>query len=163
MGPEGHSRDEGYKTSWGSALYRDQTFDHDATVVERLERAGAVLVAKLSTGELAYDDVWSDGKQEYQTRNPWDPSEGSSGSSAGPASATAAGLVGFAMGTESGGSILHPASRCGATGLRPTFGRVSRHGVMAVAGSLDKVAVSAGRSKTALWCSTRFTGPTAKI
>lgn len=108
---------KGYKTSWGSALYKDQTFDYDATVVERLERAGAVLVAKLSTGELAYDDVWSDGTQEYQTRNPWDPSEGSGGSSAGPASATAAGLVGFAIGTESGGSILHPASRCGATGF----------------------------------------------
>ena len=130
---------KGYNTSWGSALYQDQKFDYDATVVERLERSGAVLIAKLSTGELAYDDVWSDGKQEYQTRNPWNPAEGSNGSSAGPASATAAGLVGFAIGTETGGSILHPATRCGVTGLRPTFGRVSRRGVMTVAGSLDKV------------------------
>ena len=109
--------------------------DYDATVVRRLEEAGAVLVAKLSTGELAYDDVWFGG----QTKNPWNQDEGSGGSSAGPAAATAAGLVGFSLGTETGGSIVEPSARCGVVGLRPTFGRVSRHGAMTVAWSLDKI------------------------
>ena len=125
----------GYPTTWGAALYKDRVIDQDATVVRRLEEAGAILVAKLSTGELAYDDVWFGG----QTKNPWNLDEGSGGSSAGPAAATAAGLVGFALGTETGGSIVEPAARCGVVGLRPTFGRVSRHGAMTVAWSLDKI------------------------
>ena len=125
----------GYPTTWGAAVYKDRVIDHDATVVRRLEEAGAVLVAKLSTGELAYDDVWFGG----QTKNPWNIEEGSGGSSAGPAAATAAGLVAFGLGSETGGSIMEPAARCGVVGLRPTFGRVSRYGAMTVAGSLDKI------------------------
>jgi Asp-tRNA(Asn)/Glu-tRNA(Gln) amidotransferase A subunit family amidase len=126
---------KGYRTTWGAPLFRDRILDTDATVVSRLEKAGAVLIAKLSTGELAHDDVWFGG----QTKNPWDLQEGANGSSAGPGSATAAGLVGFAIGTETGGSIVAPAIRCGVTSLRPTFGRVSRHGVMPGAWSFDKV------------------------
>lgn len=125
----------GYPTTWGAPLFKDQVIPTDATVVERLEKAGAVLLAKLATGELAHDDVWFGG----QTKNPWDVTEGSGGSSAGPGSATAAGLVGFAIGTETGGSIIDPAIRCGVTALRPTFGRVSRQGVMPGAWSFDKV------------------------
>ncbi len=125
----------GYATTWGAAPFRDQQIPEDATAVRRLDEAGAVLVAKLSAGALAWGDVWFGGK----TRNPWNPKQGSSGSSAGSASAVAAGLVGFALGTETYGSIVSPASRCGATGLRPTFGRVSRHGVMALSWTLDKV------------------------
>ncbi len=125
----------GYKTTGGSEAFRDQVIDMDATVVTRLEEAGAVLVAKLSTGELARGDRWFGGR----TRNPWNPEEGSGGSSAGPGSATAAGLVGFSLGTETLGSILGPSRTCGVTGLRPTYGRVSRHGVMPAAWSLDKV------------------------
>ncbi len=125
----------GYRTTWGSEAYRDQTVDLDATVVSRLEEAGAVLVAKLSTGEIARGDRWFD----KQTRNPWKTDEGSGGSSAGPASATAAGLVGFSIGSDTTGSILGPSRTCGISGLRPTFGRVSRHGVMPVCWSLDKV------------------------
>lgn len=125
----------GIRTTWGAEPYQDQLIDHDATVAQRLEEAGAVLVAKLSTGALAYGDVWFGG----QTKNPWDLSEGSSGSSAGPAAATAAGLVGFALGTETMGSIISPSARCGVTGLRPTFGRVSRHGCMALSWSMDKI------------------------
>jgi Asp-tRNA(Asn)/Glu-tRNA(Gln) amidotransferase A subunit family amidase len=126
---------KGYRTTWGFAAYRDQVIDMDATVVERLTQAGAVLVGKLSTGEIARGDSWLG----VQTRNPWKPDEGSGGSSAGPASATAAGLVGFSIGTDTTGSILGPSRTCGVTGLRPTFGRVSRHGVMPVCWSLDKV------------------------
>ena len=100
-----------------------------------MHAAGAVLVAKLTTGEMAFGDQWSGGR----TNNPWNPSEGSSGSSAGPGAATAAGLVGFSIGTDTGGSILSPAVRCGIVGLRPTFGRVSRHGVMAAGTTLDKI------------------------
>jgi Asp-tRNA(Asn)/Glu-tRNA(Gln) amidotransferase A subunit family amidase len=122
-------------TTWGAPPLETQTFDEDATVVKKLRAAGAVLVAKLSTGELAFGDQWARGR----TNNPWNVSEGSSGSSAGSASATAAGLVGFAIGTDTGGSILSPAQRCGIVGLRPTFGTVSRHGVMAAGTSLDKV------------------------
>ncbi len=125
----------GYPTTWGAAPYRDQVLPEDATAVRRLDEAGAVLVAKLSAGALAWGDVWFGGK----TRNPWNPEQGSSGSSAGSASAVAAGLVPFALGTETYGSIVSPSTRCGATGLRPTFGRVSRHGVMALSWTLDKV------------------------
>ncbi|MCK4537586.1 MAG: amidase, partial [Candidatus Krumholzibacteria bacterium] len=115
--------------------YRKQMIDRNATVIEKLEEAGAVLVAKLTLGALAWGDVWFGGT----TRNPWDITEGSSGSSAGPASATAAGLVPFAIGTETWGSIVSPSTRCGATGLRPTFGRVSREGAMALSWSMDKI------------------------
>jgi Asp-tRNA(Asn)/Glu-tRNA(Gln) amidotransferase A subunit family amidase len=126
---------KGYPTTWGAAPFRARIIDEDATVVSRIEAAGGVLVAKLATGELAIDDVWFGG----QTMNPWDPSMGSQGSSAGPGSATAAGLVGFSIGTETLGSILTPAAICGATGLRPTFGRVSRAGTMTLSWTLDKV------------------------
>lgn len=126
---------KGYPTTWGAAPFRDRVVDMDATVVARLDAAGAVLVAKLSTGELALDDVWFGG----QTMNPWDVKMGSQGSSAGPGSATAAGLVGFSIGTETAGSIGEPSGICGVTGLRPTFGRVSRHGAMALSWSLDKI------------------------
>ncbi len=126
---------KGYPTTWGAAPYKDQTIDMNATVVERLDAAGAVLIAKLTLGALAYNDIWFGGR----TNNPWDINEGSSGSSAGSAAATAAGLVGFAIGTETLGSIVSPSTRCGVTGLRPTFGRVSRHGAMALVGSMDKI------------------------
>ncbi len=125
----------GYPTTWGFASFADRVIDLDATVVERLDTAGAVLVAKLSTGELAFGDRWFRGR----TRSPWDPELGSSGSSAGSGAATGAGLVGFAIGTDTGGSILSPSRQCGVVGLRPTFGRVSRHGVMAAGTTLDKV------------------------
>jgi Asp-tRNA(Asn)/Glu-tRNA(Gln) amidotransferase A subunit family amidase len=126
---------KGYPVTWGAAPFKDRVIDEDATVVARLHEAGAVLVAKLATGELALDDVWFGG----QTKNPWDLSMGSQGSSAGPGSATAAGLVGFSIGTETGGSIVEPSGICGVTGLRPTYGRVSRHGFMALTWSLDKI------------------------
>ena len=125
----------GYPTTWGAAPFKDRIIDTDATVVARLNAAGAVLVAKLTTGELALDDVWFGG----QTKNPWDLSMGSQGSSAGPASATSAGLVGFSIGTETGGSIVEPSGICGVTGLRPTAGRVSRYGFMTLTWSLDKI------------------------
>jgi Asp-tRNA(Asn)/Glu-tRNA(Gln) amidotransferase A subunit family amidase len=125
---------KGYTTTWGAAPYKDQIFDYDAPIMTRLEDAGAVLVAKLVSGEIAAGDTWFGG----QTRNPWNPAEGSGGSSAGPASATSSGCVGFAIGTETGGSIVGPSTRCAVYGLRPTYGRVSRHGVMALAWSLDK-------------------------
>jgi Asp-tRNA(Asn)/Glu-tRNA(Gln) amidotransferase A subunit family amidase len=126
---------KGYKTTWGSVPYKDQVIDEDATVIKRLEEAGAVLVAKLTMGELAWGDVWYGG----MTRNPWNHKQGSSGSSAGSASATAAGLVGFSIGTETWGSIVSPSTRCGTTGLRPTYGRVSRAGAMALSWSMDKI------------------------
>jgi Asp-tRNA(Asn)/Glu-tRNA(Gln) amidotransferase A subunit family amidase len=122
-------------TTWGARPYAEQVFPYDATAVTRMQEAGAVLVAKLSTGELAVGDLWF----RDRTRNPWNPERGSSGSSAGPAAATAAGLVGFAIGTETGGSIVSPASTCGAVGLRPTYGRVSRYGCMTLRWTLDKV------------------------
>ena len=125
----------GYPTQWGAAPYQGQQLDVDATVVQRLEAAGAVLIAKLTLGALANGDVWYGGL----TKNPWDPSEGSSGSSAGSGAATAAGLVGFAIGSETMGSIVSPSSRCGVSGLRPSFGRVSRYGAMALCWSLDKI------------------------
>ena len=124
-----------YKTTWGAMPYKDQIVDMDSTVVTRLEEAGAVLVAKLTMGALAYGDIWFGGV----TKNPWKIDEGSSGSSAGPGSATAAGLVGFSIGTETLGSIVSPSTRCGVSGLRPTFGRVSRHGAMALSWSMDKI------------------------
>lgn len=124
-----------YKTTWGAMPYKDQGFDYDATVVQKLEDAGAILVAKLSMGALAMGDVWYGEK----TRNPWDVSRGSSGSSAGSASAVAAGLLPFAIGTETLGSIVSPSTVCGTTGLRPTYGRVSRHGAMALSWSMDKI------------------------
>src|SRR5499433_2928109 len=129
---------KGIKTTWGAEPYRDQVIDYDATVVERLTEAGAVLVAKLSMGALAQGARWFAGV----TRNPWQPEEaqtGSSGSSAGPAAATAAGLVGFSIGTETLGSIVSPSSRCGCTGLRPTYGRVSRYGAMGLSWTMDKI------------------------
>ena len=126
---------KGYRTTWGSVPYKDQFIDEDATVIKRLEEAGAVLVAKLTMGELAWGDVWYGG----MTRNPWNYKQGSSGSSAGSASATAAGLVGFSIGTETWGSIVSPSTRCGTTGLRPTYGRVSRAGAMALSWSMDKI------------------------
>ncbi len=125
----------GYRTTWGAGHFKDQTIDVKATVARRLEEAGAVLVAKLTLGALAMGDQWFGG----MTRNPWDPNEGSSGSSAGPASATAAGLVGFSIGSETLGSIISPCTRCGATGLRPTFGRISRAGCMTLSWSMDKL------------------------
>ena len=125
----------GYPTTWGAEPYRDQVIDTDAAVIEQLDAAGAVLCAKLSMGALAWGDVW----YGEMTRNPWDTEQGSSGSSAGSASAVAAGLVPFAIGTETLGSIVSPSTVCGATGLRPTFGRVSRHGAMALSWSMDKI------------------------
>jgi Asp-tRNA(Asn)/Glu-tRNA(Gln) amidotransferase A subunit family amidase len=125
----------GYPTTWGVGVYRDRVIDEDATVVQRLDQAGAVLVAKLTLGELAWGDVWFGG----MTRNPWNVEQGASGSSAGAGSATAAGLVGFAIGSETLGSISSPSTRNGVTGLRPTFGRVPRTGAMALSWTLDKL------------------------
>jgi len=126
---------KGVKTTWGSSAFQEQVFDYDASVVEMLRDAGAVLIAKLATGELAAGDNWFGG----QTKSPWDPALGSSGSSAGPASATAAGCVAFAIGSETSGSILSPAARCGLPALRPTFGRISRYGVMALSWTQDRL------------------------
>lgn len=124
----------GYATSWGIPQYRDRVISQSAALVDRLDAAGAVLVAKLSTGALAMGDQWYMGR----TRNPWNSDQGSSGSSAGSASAVAAGLVPFAIGTETLGSIVSPSKRCGVTGLRPTFGRVSRAGCMPLSWTMDK-------------------------
>jgi Asp-tRNA(Asn)/Glu-tRNA(Gln) amidotransferase A subunit family amidase len=126
---------KGVPTMWGVEPFTNQVFDEDATVVKQLEDAGAVLLAKLSLGELAMGDVWFKG----QTKNPWRPKTGSSGSSAGPASATAAGLVAFSIGSETLGSIISPCVQCGTTGLRPTYGRVSRRGAMPLAPTMDKI------------------------
>ncbi len=126
---------KGYKTTWGSNAFKDQVLDYDASVVEQLRDAGAVLIAKVTTGELAGGDNWFGG----QTKSPWDPTQGSSGSSAGPSSATAAGCIAFGIGTETSGSILSPSARCGLAGLRPTFGRVSRYGVMALSWTQDRL------------------------
>lgn len=125
----------GYKTTWGAKPFKDQTFPTKATVAKRLEEAGAVLVAKLTLGALAEGDLWFGGR----TRNPWNPDQGSSGSSAGSASATAAGCVAFGIGSETWGSIVSPSRRCGTTGLRPTFGRISRFGCMPLSWSMDKL------------------------
>ena len=125
----------GIRTTWGARPYADRVIEDDATVVRRLRDAGAVLVAKLSMGALARGGVWFGGS----TRNPWDLDRGSSGSSAGPGAATAAGLVAFAIGTETLGSIISPSAACGVAGLRPTYGRVSRHGAMALSWTMDKI------------------------
>src|SRR5580658_10611752 len=126
---------KGYPTTWGAGGFEQQTFNEDATVVQRLDAAGAVLVAKFSLGALAMGDKWFGGR----TRNPWNPNQGSSGSSAGSASSVAAGCVGFAIGSETLGSISSPCTRCGATGLRPTFGFVPRTGAMALSWTMDKL------------------------
>ncbi|MFY0591490.1 amidase [Roseivirga sp.] len=126
---------EGYPTTWGAAPYKNQMIDYTATVVKMLEEKGAVLIAKLVSGSLARGDVWFGGK----TKNPWDLKQGASGSSAGPGSATAAGLVAFSLGTETLGSITSPSTRNGITGLRPTYGRVSRNGTMSLSWSMDKI------------------------
>ncbi|KAI4387966.1 hypothetical protein MLD38_000348 [Melastoma candidum] len=125
----------GYKTTWGSGTYKDQVLNTEAWVYIKLKAAGAVLVAKLATGSLAYDDIWFGGR----TRNPWNIEEFSTGSSAGPAASTSAGMVPFAIGSETAGSITYPAARCGVTALRPTFGTVGRSGVMSISESLDKL------------------------
>jgi Asp-tRNA(Asn)/Glu-tRNA(Gln) amidotransferase A subunit family amidase len=125
----------GYPTTWGAGPYRDQVLDETAGVIKKLEEAGAILVAKTTLGALAMGDVWF----ADTTLNPWNLKEGSSGSSAGSASATAAGLLPFAIGTETWGSIVSPSTRCGTTGLRPTYGRVTRSGAMALSWSMDKV------------------------
>ncbi len=124
-----------YPTTWGSAIYKQQEIDLDATVIKRLEAAGAVMVAKMSLGELAMDDEWFGGL----TKNPWDLTRGSSGSSAGSASAVSAGLLPFAIGSETWGSIVSPANECGVSGLRPTFGRIPKNGAMALSWSMDKL------------------------
>ncbi|KAF9668135.1 hypothetical protein SADUNF_Sadunf15G0097000 [Salix dunnii] len=125
----------GYRTTWGSGSFKDQVLNIEAWVYKRLKSAGAVLVAKLVSGSLAYDDIWFGGR----TRNPWNIEEFSTGSSAGPAACTSAGMVPFAIGSETAGSITYPAARCGVTALRPTFGMVGRTGVMSIAESLDKL------------------------
>ncbi|HXR84187.1 MAG TPA: amidase [Hanamia sp.] len=125
---------KGTKTTWGAAPYKDQVIDDNSYVYTKLKNAGAILIAKLSVGALAMDDYWFEG----QTKNPWNMLQGSSGSSAGSAAATVAGLVPFAIGTETYGSIISPSTVCGATGLRPTFGSVSRSGAMTLSWSLDK-------------------------
>ena len=126
---------KGIRTTYGAKPFEAQLLDEDAAVVERLDAAGAILVAKLSLGELAMGDGWFGG----QTRNPWQPEQGSSGSSAGPAAAVASGCVPFAIGSETCGSILSPSARCGCSSLRPTFGRISRHGAMALSWTMDKL------------------------
>jgi hypothetical protein len=126
---------KGYKTTWGAMPFKDQIINEDATVIKKLEEAGAVLIAKLTMGALAWGDVWFDGK----TRNPWNTDSGSSGSSAGSAASVSAGLLPFAIGTETWGSIVSPSTVCGVTGLRPTYGRVSRHGAMALSWTMDKI------------------------
>jgi Asp-tRNA(Asn)/Glu-tRNA(Gln) amidotransferase A subunit family amidase len=138
---------QGIRTTWGAGPYKDRVAEGDAHIVTLLRNAGAVLLGKTTCGALAWGDVWFDGV----TKNPWHLLEGSSGSSAGSASATAAGLVGFAIGTETLGSIVSPANRCGATGLRPTYGRVGRSGTMALCWSLDKIGpICRGVEDTAL-------------
>jgi Asp-tRNA(Asn)/Glu-tRNA(Gln) amidotransferase A subunit family amidase len=124
-----------YKTTWGSVPYKDQVIDAEATAITKLEEAGAILIAKMTLGELAMGDVWFGGK----TKNPWNLNRGSSGSSAGSASAVAAGCMPFAIGSETLGSIVSPSSECGTTGLRPSFGRISKYGAMALSWSMDKL------------------------
>jgi Asp-tRNA(Asn)/Glu-tRNA(Gln) amidotransferase A subunit family amidase len=129
----------GYPTTWGAGGFESQHFDEDAEVVKRLDAAGAVLIAKLSMGALAQGDLWGSKEHGFRTRNPWNVKQGSSGSSAGSASAVSAGCVGFAIGTETLGSISSPSTRCGVTGLRPSFGLVPRTGAMALSWSMDKI------------------------
>jgi Asp-tRNA(Asn)/Glu-tRNA(Gln) amidotransferase A subunit family amidase len=129
----------GYPTTWGAGGFENQTFDYDAEVVKRLDAAGAVLIVKTTLGALAQGDLWGNAQRGGRTRNPWNPRQGSSGSSAGSASAVSAGCVGFAIGTETLGSISSPSTRCGVTGLRPSFGLVPRTGAMALSWSMDKI------------------------
>jgi Asp-tRNA(Asn)/Glu-tRNA(Gln) amidotransferase A subunit family amidase len=147
----------GIATTYGAEPFRDRKPEKDAVVVQRLNDAGAVLVAKLSLGALALNDIWFGG----QTVNPWLPEEGSSGSSAGPGAATAAGLVGFAMGSETGGSIVSPSMRCGVTGLRPTYGRVARTGAMTLCWSLDKLGPMARSVEDTMLVLNVISGPDA--
>ncbi|WP_343073383.1 amidase [Pyxidicoccus fallax] len=147
----------GIPTTYGAEPYRDRVPTTDAVVVDRLHRAGAVLVAKLSLGALALNDIWFGG----ETKNPWLLEEGSSGSSAGPGAATAAGLVGFSLGSETGGSIIAPAMRCGVTGLRPTFGRVPRTGSMTLSWSLDKLGPMTRGVEDSLLVLAALSGPDA--
>ena len=145
----------GIPTTYGAEPFRDRIPEKNAVVVQRLNDAGAVLVAKLSLGALALNDIWFGG----QTMNPWLLEEGSSGSSAGPGAATAAGLVAFAMGSETGGSIVSPSMRCGVTGLRPTFGRVGRTGAMTLCWSLDKLGPMARSVEDTILVLNTITGP----
>jgi len=147
----------GIRTTYGAEPYRDRVPKEDATVVKRLNAAGAVMIAKLSLGALALNDIWFGG----QTMNPWLLEEGASGSSAGPGAATAAGLVGFAIGSETGGSIVAPSMRCGVTGLRPTYGRVARTGAMTLCWSLDKLGPMARSVEDTLLVLEAVTGPDA--
>jgi Asp-tRNA(Asn)/Glu-tRNA(Gln) amidotransferase A subunit family amidase len=147
----------GIPTTYGAEPYRDRIPKENAVVVERLQQAGAILIAKLSMGALALNDIWFGG----QTKNPWLLKEGSSGSSAGPGSATAAGLVGFSIGSETGGSIIGPSMRCGVTGLRPTFGRVPRTGAMTLCWSLDKLGPMTRSVEDGLLVLNAITGPDA--
>ena len=147
----------GIRTTYGAEPFENRVPTEDAAVVKRLRDAGAVLVAKLSMGALALNDIWFGG----ETRNPWLTDEGSSGSSAGPGSATAAGLVGFSIGSETGGSIVSPSMRCGVTGLRPTFGRVPRTGAMTLCWSLDKLGPMTRTVEDALLVLNAISGPDA--
>jgi Asp-tRNA(Asn)/Glu-tRNA(Gln) amidotransferase A subunit family amidase len=147
----------GIRTTYGAEPFRDRIPAADAAVVKRLNQAGAVLVAKLSLGALALNDIWFGG----QTMNPWLLEEGASGSSAGPGAATAAGLVGFAIGSETGGSIVSPSMRCGITGLRPTYGRVPRTGAMTLCWSLDKLGPMTRGVEDALLVLNAISGPDA--
>jgi Asp-tRNA(Asn)/Glu-tRNA(Gln) amidotransferase A subunit family amidase len=147
----------GVRTTYGAEPFRDRVPTADAAVVSRLNQAGAVLIAKLSLGALALNDIWFGG----QTMNPWLLEEGASGSSAGPGAATAAGLVGFAIGSETGGSIVSPSMRCGLTGLRPTYGRVPRTGAMTLCWSLDKLGPMTRGVEDAMLVLREITGPDA--
>jgi len=147
----------GIRTTYGAEPYRDRVPSADAAVVKRLRDAGAVLLAKLSLGALALNDIWFGG----QTMNPWLLEEGASGSSAGPGAATAAGLVGFSIGSETGGSIVSPSMRCGITGLRPTFGRVPRTGAMTLCWSLDKLGPMTRSVEDAVLVLKAISGPDA--
>jgi len=147
----------GIATTWGAEPFRDNVPAHDAAVVARLKQAGAILLAKLSLGALALNDIWFGG----QTMNPWLPEEGASGSSAGPGAAVAAGLVGFAIGSETEGSIIAPSMRCGVTGLRPTFGRVPRTGAMTLCWSMDKLGPMARSVEDTLLVLQAISGPDA--
>jgi Asp-tRNA(Asn)/Glu-tRNA(Gln) amidotransferase A subunit family amidase len=147
----------GIATTWGAEPFRNNIPTHDAVVVARLKQAGAILLAKLSLGALALNDIWFGG----QTMNPWLPEEGASGSSAGPGAAVAAGLVGFAIGSETEGSIIAPSMRCGVTGLRPTFGRVPRTGAMTLCWSMDKLGPMARSVEDTLLVLQAITGPDA--
>src|ERR1039458_7087532 len=149
------SRYAGIPTTYGAEPYRNRVPSQDAAVVHRLHQAGAVLVAKLSMGALALNDIWFGG----QTMNPWLPEEGASGSSAGPGAAIAAGLVAFAIGSETEGSIVSPAMRCGITGLRPTYGRVPRTGAMTLCWSLDKLGPMARGVEDAMLVLQAISGP----